>query len=83
MFSCLKERMSTNNHLIGKLTNIITSRDSFQSPNISLRNRTVDFREFTKGGLVKGGLAIYAFPLCNCNALGSVFNVQIENTPNC
>ena len=26
------------------------------------------FREFTKGGLVKGGgLAIYAFPLCNCN----------------
>ena len=23
-----------------------------------------------RGGLVKGGLAIYAFPLCNCNALG-------------
>ena len=39
--------------------------------------------EFTKGGLVKGGLAIYAFPLCNCNTSGSVFNVQIENLPNC
>ena len=33
----------------------------------------------TKGGLVKGGLAIYAFPLCDCNALGSVFNVQFES----
>ena len=30
-------------------------------------------REFKKGGLVKGGLAIYAFPLCNCNTLDSVF----------
>ena len=40
-------------------------------------------QEFTKGGLVKGGLAIYVFPLCNCNTLGSVFNVQIENMPNC
>ena len=39
-------------------------------------------QEFTKGGLVKGGLAIYAFPLCNCNTFGSVFNVQIENMPN-
>ena len=38
-------------------------------------------REFTKGGLVKGGFAIHAFPLCNCNTLGSVFNVQIENMP--
>ena len=45
--------------------------------------KVVKNREFTKGGLVKGGLAIYAFPLCNCNALGSVFNVQIENMPNC
>ena len=34
-----------------------------------------------KGGLVKGGLATYAFPSCNCNTLGSVFNVQIENMP--
>ena len=41
------------------------------------------FREFTKGGLVKGGLAIYAFPLRNCNTLGSAFNAQIENMPNC
>ena len=33
-------------------------------------------REFTKGGfIVKRGLAIDAFPLCNCNTLGSVFNV--------
>ena len=40
-------------------------------------------REFTKGGFGKGGFAIYAFPLCNCNTLGSVFNVEIENTPNC
>ena len=39
--------------------------------------------EVHKGGLVKGGLAIYAFPLCNCNTLGSVFNVEIENMPNC
>ena len=36
-----------------------------------------------KGGFSKGGFDIYAFPLCNCNALGSVFNVQIENRPNC
>ena len=36
------------------------------------------FREFTKGGLVKGGLAMYAFPSCNCNTLGPVFNVQVE-----
>ena len=42
-----------------------------------------DTREFTKGGLVKWGLAIYAFPLCNCNELGSVFNEQIENIPSC
>ena len=35
-------------------------------------------REFTKGGFV-----IDAFPLCNCNTLGSVVNVQIENMPNC
>ena len=40
-------------------------------------------REFTKGGLVKMGLAMYAFPVCNCNALGSVVNAQIENMPNC
>ena len=40
-------------------------------------------REFAKGGLAKGDLAIYAFPLCDCNTLGSVFNVQIENMPNC
>ena len=40
-------------------------------------------REFTKGGLTKGGLAIYAVPLCNCNALGFLFNVQIENMRNC
>ena len=39
-------------------------------------------REFTNGGLVKGGLAIYASPLCNCYTLGSDFNVQIENMPN-
>ena len=35
------------------------------------------------GGLAKGGLAIYEFPLCDCNTLGSVFHVQIEHTPNC
>ena len=40
-------------------------------------------REFTKGGLVKGVLAIYAPPLCDCNTSGSVFNVEIENIPNC
>ena len=40
-------------------------------------------REFTKGGLVKGGLAICASPLCNCNVLGSVFNFRIEDMPNC
>ena len=36
-----------------------------------------------KGGFIKGGLAIYALPLCNCNTLGSVFNVEIDNMPNC
>ena len=41
------------------------------------------YREFTKGDFVKGGLAIYACPLCNCNAFGSLFNVEIENMPNC
>ena len=41
------------------------------------------FREFTKGGLVKGGLAMYVFPFCNCNTLGFVVKVQIENIPNC
>ena len=40
-------------------------------------------REFTKGGLVKGGLAIHAFPLCNSYTLGSVFHAQIESMPNC
>ena len=40
-------------------------------------------REFTKGGLVKGGLAIDVFPFRNRNTLGSVFNVEIENMPNC
>ena len=40
-------------------------------------------REFTKGGFSKGGLAIYVFPLCNCNTLGFVLNVQFENMPNC
>ena len=40
-------------------------------------------REFTKKGLSRGGLAMYASPLCDCNTLGSVFNVQIENMPNC
>ena len=44
---------------------------------------TVNVGEFTKGGLVKGGLPIDAFPLCNCNTSGSVFNVQIEDMPNC
>ena len=43
----------------------------------------VHLREFTKGSLVKGGLATYAFPLCNRNALDSVVNVQIESIPNC
>ena len=38
----------------------------------------VNCREFTKGGL-----AIYVFPLCNCNTLGSAFYVRIENMPNC
>ena len=36
-----------------------------------------------RGVLVKGGLAICAFPLCNCDTLGFVFNVQIEHMPNC
>ena len=40
-------------------------------------------REFTKGGLVKGGLAMYAIPLRKCDTLGSVCNVQIEHMPNC
>ena len=35
---------------------------------------------FSKGG---GGVESYAFPLCNCNTLGSVFNVEIVNRPNC
>ena len=26
---------------------------------------------------------IYVFPLCNCNASASVFNVKTENMPNC
>ena len=34
-------------------------------------------REFTKGGLVKGGLANDAFPSCNCNTLGCVSPVQL------
>ena len=34
-------------------------------------------REFTKGVLVKGSLAIYAFPLCKCNTLGCVSPVQL------
>ena len=38
----------------------------------ALRQKFQSDREFTKGGLVKGGLAIYAFPLRNCNALASV-----------
>ena len=49
----------------------------------SSRLMNPSFREFTKGGLVKGGLAICVFPLCNCNASGSVVNVHIENMPNC
>ena len=32
---------------------------------------------------IKGRLTIYVFTLCNRNTLGSVFNVQIENMPNC
>ena len=40
-------------------------------------------REFTKGVLVKGSLAIYVFSLCNSNTSGSVFNAQFENMPNC
>ena len=36
-----------------------------------------------KGGLVKGGLAMYGFPLCNCNTSGSDVNAEIENMPNC
>ena len=43
----------------------------------------ISAREFTKGGLVNGGLAIHVFPLCDCNTLGSLSNVQIENMPNC
>ena len=43
---------------------------------------TIKDREFTKGVLVKGGLAIYSFPLCHCNTLGSAFHVQIEHMPN-
>ena len=39
-------------------------------------------REVTKGRLVKGGLAIDAFPLCNCNTLGSIVHVQIESMTN-
>ena len=44
--------------------------------------RTLPNREFTNGGLAKGGLAICVFPLCNYNTLGYVFNVQIEIMPN-
>ena len=40
-------------------------------------------QEFAKGGLAKRGLAIYVFPLCNCNTLVSVVDVQIEHMPNC
>ena len=50
------------------------------------RGETADPEHFgssQRGGLVKGGLAIYVFPWRNCNTLGSVFNVQIENMPNC
>ena len=36
-----------------------------------------------RGGVVKGGLAIYAFPLYNCDTLGSASYVQIESMPNC
>ena len=47
------------------------------------RALAVGLRELRKGGLVKGGLAIYALPLCNCSTLGSVLSAQIENMPNC
>ena len=49
----------------------------------SRRQAREEPREFTKGGLFKGGLAIYAFHLCDCDALGSGFNAQIEHVPNC
>ena len=42
----------------------------------------IDCSGVHKGGLIKGGLAMCASPLCNCNTLGSVFNVEIENMPN-
>ena len=42
---------------------------------LSSKRQISVFREFTKGGLVKGGLAIDVFPLCNCSILGSVVNV--------
>ena len=31
--------------------------------------------------LVKGGLAIYALPLCNCNTLGCVVHVRVKHMP--
>ena len=30
-----------------------------------------------RGALVEGGFAIYVFPLCDCDTLGSVLNVRI------
>ena len=36
-----------------------------------------------KGGFSKGGSPMYVFTLCDCNTSGSVFNVEIENVPNC
>ena len=49
-----------------------------------LSHFTTFFGSSQRGGLVKGGLAIYAHPLCNCNTLGFVFNVEIEeHMPNC
>ena len=35
-------------------------------------------REFTKGFLVKGGLAICALSLCNCNTLGSFLMCKLK-----
>ena len=58
----------------------------------SPRRRAGIPREFTKGGLAKGvririririRIAICAFPLRNCNALGSVARAQIERMPDC
>ena len=36
-------------------------------------------REFTKGGLVKGGLAICVFPLRSCGTWGSVFFCKMKH----